>query len=483
MRNTILSGLIAFSALGSTNAFALTGIPLSTQGLYYEIGGGDIIREPLAKATPLAAVGMGADLNVGGLSCDAWEGLHLDLDAYADMVEDHLTQQIESLQRQIVESMIGLAQGYATAALQRALPGMYDWSMNVRAQLDVAVELAQSSCESVLADINSNVDPLADWKRSSLGYDWALDLGAGVERQTGVANDGPTTVIRARRENSQNIGATSLPWFGDNVSSGGEGEEAIEVVKDSVIAGYVQQVDGADLANGAQESEGEITRNSLTSIIPTAGDTRLPVLWDNAEDAAEWVASVVGEETVSFCETCASTTTAGTGLPAKVHEEKNRLIDLWRGYLAGDLSALDLGELALVSSTKTILTQDVMIALSRVTPQDRGMLITRLISDVAVNNVIEQAFAARTMLRSSLTTSEIQGNEAAKETILAKLDLLRREIDEVMFEVETNRKLLSDVPSGILALHEARKAIAAERPRLSPGVIDKSSLEGNVVRD
>ena len=458
---------------------ARTEYPLETQGLYYEIGGGDVVREPL-NTSAITPIGLSLDLSAsGGLSCDMWDGLHLNLDAYGDMVVEHLEQDVRALQRQIVTSMVGLAQGFATAALQRALPGMYDWSMNVRGQLDTEMDAKQLSCESVLADIDADVNPLAGWVKSSASYDWQMDIRQGVDRVAAGEGEGGSNVIRTARENANEIGEKDIPWFGG--VAGGAGGETIEVVYDSVVAGYVQQAGGDDLTAGGQDAVQEVNYETPAAV-ETRGQ-RLGVLWTTADEAAQWVTSVVGEQSISFCAECAPTVTAGQGLDAKVLEEKNELVVAWRELLtAGGLDGLTIDELKAVSSSKVQVTNDVMIALADMQLQDQQMFVARMASDVAAYVTIEKAMAARKLLKTAMGTPEVQGNDAARKVLEVQADALRSEIEELIFEIDTNRKLVSDAPSALLAFHANKMAIAASTPRSRPGVIDAATMQDNVAQ-
>lgn len=472
---------LAISAHVGT-AQSKTLFPLEAQGVYLEIGGGDVIRSPLNGGnTPDVLASANLSLS-GGLSCDMWDGLHLSLDAFEGMVEDHLDDAVNELQTQIVTSIVGAAQGLVTAALQRAMPGMYDWSMNVNSQIETNIGEAKLSCDSVLSKVNGGLNPDKGWINSSVTYDWELRTNGGVDDvENGVGRppehvDG--NILRASQNVANNKGETDIPWF--TGMRGGASQEPILVVNDSAIAGYAVQSGSAvtdDAATGAAQDVDYLSPGN--GAVTTETETQeLAELWGTPQQAADWITDVVGEKTVSFCEECTPSSQAGRGLDAKAHEERNAAITAWQALLdQGDLRARTIGDMQSVSSNKVHIPSSVLEALELMPDQDKMMFINRMASDVAAARTVEKALAARSLLKSALSTPEVQGIEDARTEIEAQIGFLRNEIEDMLFDIEAGNKLASKTPGLLVNYHKAKIAAAAAKPRIRAPILNDTMMQ------
>ncbi len=481
MKKTVIATGFAIAAFGgSPAANAATGVPLNTQGIYFEIGGGDVLRDTL-NASPILNAGLSAELNLA-MSCDLWDGIHIGLDAYAEMVADHLEAELTALPQQIVTQLMNGVQGYLTAALQRAMPGMYDWAMNIDAQLQGDIEVARMSCEAALEDVNAGNNPFKGWVEESEAFSWmaAIDQGqTDFDDGTEVFEDGTPNILYAKEAVATNKGEADVPWL--TGPAGGASGEPINLVKDTVIAGYAIQAGDADLANEAATAVQEVAYNNIAGE-PQERVQRLGELWATAGDAAAWANEVLGEQTISYCDECEGSTTAGKGLGYAAHLEKNTVLDAWSALLEeGDLMRRTVAELRTVSSTKVQITQDVMESLSSMAVQDRNLFITRLASDVGTYRAVEKALSMRRLLQSALTTPDVQAHPPAVEDVEKLIAELRREVEDFMFEIETSKRLVSDVPAALIAYRDATKARSVQTLYGAPGAANSATLRGTVI--
>ena len=148
--------------------------PLSPS-LYYEIGGGVQFNRPLSEDAQGVEIGVGVDLDLP-LSCDIWDAAHNDPAAWGDLIETYIEDSLNELGRAVVLQLTEFGQGLAVAALQRALPGLYDYSQNLTGQIEAKVGVAKRSCEAVVNDINNGVNPLDPWKRIGAAVTWRTEL-------------------------------------------------------------------------------------------------------------------------------------------------------------------------------------------------------------------------------------------------------------------------------------------------------------------
>ncbi len=439
--------------------------PLSPS-LYYEMGGGSSFQRPLNDATVSPELGISANVNLP-LNCDIWDTKILDIGAYPRLIQDYMEGELDKLGQAIVAQLTALGQGLAVAALQRALPGMYDYSQTLTAQINGRVDVAKRSCEAVVNDINKGINPLDAWKQIGMGVGWRatlaptdLVIGNGEE----YAGDEPTSILEASRDIAQNAASAPLPWFDEPA---GGADNPIVIVRDLVTAGY--NVFESDAATGA---------SSLTEATSAAGDTvqvqtiggiatvekRLGVLFENTEEAVIWANKLVGEQTIYTCVPeggqCDSRFQPGVGLSVLVEEEVEKLTLEWIALLASDaLPSMD--QLRSVSSAEVQLTAYVYDALMRFPEQDQNVYIGRLIDDVSLSRAVEKAMAIRRMILVSSESPVVKGYVQAKQESRDITDRIKIEIDDLMWAVETQHKLSSKVSGTIIAYDALRDNVGA----------------------
>ena len=129
----------------------------------------------------------------------------------------------------MLNSMVAAANAAIAALpaliLQRANPGLYDLFQNALLKAEETVNLTTKSCEQIEYELAQGKDPLREWIVLSKGHDWKLIMGSG-----GV------DIVDAKRQVEDNNGKNGIPWLGGR--RGGEGQEAIAVIADTVRGGY-----------------------------------------------------------------------------------------------------------------------------------------------------------------------------------------------------------------------------------------------------
>lgn len=456
MKNTKLIITMAVLLMAASKpSYSLTESPAETQGLYYLIGGGEALREPLnIAATP--KFGLAASLK-GATSCDAWDGFHLDGDVIQEMVEDHIQNQVKNFSKQIIVGITAYAQGAIALAVQRAMPEMYDFAMQVDSQLSGEIEVAKMSCETAMENLDQGISPFDNWISASGGFSWANSLNTADA--TGDIN-----ILEAEDNASNEKGEVSVPWVNGELK-GGEGEEPILVVHDATLVGYAAQAGaGSSSTDEATSADGEIEFTSIGGGGTVQRPQALAGYWASSGQAAEWAKNVLGETTISYCATCTEGGfEAGKGLQWAAHQEQEEVVTAWNDLyatVAGDPVDASIGELRAISSTRVQITRDVIVALSNLHPQDKRVYIRRLASDVAMYRTIEKGMALRRILKASLQEPGIQTHKAGVEEIEKKITELEEEVQELVFDVEIGSKLVSSVPTALFAYDEAAKSAA-----------------------
>ncbi len=455
MKKSRIAAMVAVLALSHNQAHAF-GSAAESPLLYFEMGGGEPVREPLIT-TELLSVELNAGFKTIS-ACDLWDIKHLEnpIETFTDMVKDHVEGTMDQLGQQILINITAMAQGLLASAVQRAMPGMYDYGQNVHAQLDVKLDVAKKSCESVVASVQGGTSPFSDWKNASTAEAWKEALGVSISATGEVTTSAVGTqpnIIRAQDAVARNEGNSSIEWFGGK--KGGNGAEPIELIKDSVGAGYALQA-GKNTTAVATTAAGSVTyqRPDGTTI---DRENRLGQLWASSADAQEWAKKVIGERIVSYCSNCdGSEFQAGTGLLGSYYDEREKIVANWKTVLA-KTTPPTIAEMNSVSGGNVHLTRHVYDALMDMIPQERLVYAERLAADAAISATAEKAMALRRILKSAITTPEVRAyDHVKKELDMVQADL-KTELEELKWELDLQKALSSHSAAELVSYHQAKQ--------------------------
>lgn len=419
MRKTFL--VMTFIPMLAVSARAET--PVTGSGAwYYEIGGAEpVSAAPNANVTAIT-ISANAALRMPN-SCSSLDPV---------LSVSNILDDIKSGIDQFEDSMV-LAANSAIAALpsiilQRANPGLYDHFQNAMLNATARVNVAVKSCEEMVEDARNGENPFKDWVHISRGYSWNAQLAA-------VGND-PVT---ARDAVDTDNGDAGVPWLGG--ARGGAGQPPIQVIRDTVHAGYNVTLNRAADASGAP---------------PAATPTpRLVELWAAPEDAGTWAREVLGDMDVQTCEGCVPQTAPGIGLLPKYEAEKQTIITDLAAIVSG-ASAPTLANLKQVSAPQVVVTRQIIDALKNVEDaQELGVLLNRLAADVASARTVERALAVRRLIVTGKKVPEIAAYGAAVDENLDALQVVEREIDNFLYEHRIRRELVSKTAQLVLARNQA----------------------------
>lgn len=471
MKKTLLLSLLLLAADTSLSA-----PPPLSPSLYYEVGGGSSFQRPLSEATIAPDLTLSADLNLP-LSCDIWDVKDIAVANYPDLIVDYLEGQLDRLGQAVVAQLTSIGQGLAVAALQRALPGIYDLSQTLTAQINGQVDIAKRSCEAVVNDINRGVNPLDPWKDIGRSFSWRSSLtgptsydqpaptgdpGAGG----GAAPGSPaaaTSILDAQRIIAAEGTTAPIPWLGGELA--GNADNPIMLVEDLVTAGYQIFLDDDGGAGDGSNLDESGTADGVTVEIPYLSGTqdeeiRLGQLFGTTDEAVEWANRFIGEQEIYTCDPpeCVASFRSGVGLQVLVNDEAFALIDTWQTIIAADDPGFE--DLQEVSSQSVQVTVDLYDAIMRFPLQDQNVYIGRLISDVALSRAVEKALAIRRMLLVSSDSPVVKGYTMAKSVTTEIVDRIKMEIEDTMWAVHTQSKLTSTVSQKILTYDAIRTSNA-----------------------
>lgn len=452
--------LLAVLILGAGRVSAF-GPAAESPLLYFEMGGGEPIREPVSvRALPL--VGVSAAFTTPG-ACELWDIKHADqlLDRYEAMVVDYIEGSLDQLGQAIMINVTAFAQGLLAAAIQRAMPGMYDYSQNVHAQLSSEIEVAKQSCESVMSNTLAGNNPLKEWKDASKVEAWKNALGVQVGLDGALTIGGAANIIRAEETVAKDEGTTSVPWFGGE--KGGKDKAPIKLVNDAVRAGYALLANQKEKMDASASDVATVSYRNPLNNTSSIRPSRLGGLWKDGDAAALWATKVLGERIVSFCPGCASEHQGGAGLLAAFYEERQALEGDWNRLLTLSRSP-SIADMASVSAGGVHLSIHVFRALDSMIAQDKKVYVERLIADAALSRTAEKAMALRRLLRTAQSTPQVGAYPHVATTLSQLTDDIKAELDEMQWELSLQQNLSSHAAASLLGFHQATKNRSLQIP-------------------
>ena len=432
--------------------------------LYYDLGSGTVSVGALNPVGFTRFQLLPGDTVLPSL-CDIWDNRHNLAGAFGDLVEFYLKQQLalEGLTEEIIAGIKTVPEVLLIAALQRALPGFYDFSQNLKAQIDFRVDNAELSCQKAVDKMETGTNPLDGWIQVSVGQAWRETLTPDYIADPGT----PTHLLTAEQDVLENGRSKPIPWFGG--PAGAEEDNPIIFVNDVVKAGFAAMVDVDPSVEGGtyDGSDGPIAAPATTTVsrLNAAGTamedvdipSRLRDLWQNSNQAVDFAREVLGEEEIATCETCTSRFAPGQGLSREYERQQVAVTEGWVDII-NDYDGLTtrpkFADYAKVSSRKVRMGNQVFDAIVQSEGIDRVILVEKLASDVAAERTVDRALALRQLLRSGSDTPEVRGNEFISDKAKALIDRLRADVDDLRWEIDQQNRGAGNTASRILSAAE-----------------------------
>ena len=412
---------------------------------YYRIGGAEPVS--LAPNPGVITTPIEGSITLGlGYSCGKFDPLL----GVSNILNDIATG-ADAMKAQMVNAATAAIAALPALILQRANPGLYDLFQNALLDAQARIDLATKTCEQMEAEIAQGKNPYADWVTLSKGNDWKVQMGLGTDALTAK-----TAVETANGENG-------VPWIGE--SAGGAGQPVIRVIGDIAQAGYNISLNRPPNATGTVPSG------------PSAPP--LAQIWDSPRMASDWIVDVVGDKIVTTCDGCEKTSTPGNGLLLMYERERAKIVPLMQGLVSGSITPT-LANLDEVSAPGTAITRQVIEAVRAAPSTEQGLVMGRLVDEIAAARTVEKALLGRRILLTGRQVPEVQAvDDAMRETNRAMTEL-EQDIDNLLFETRVRREMVSETVTVLLEWDAARR----EQSRLRPGVPleDSQPLEKGRVR-
>ncbi len=423
MRKKIIACTLALTLVVSPiiNAQTVTATSKFDSLFYYEIGGAQPLSIPPAPI--LTTINLNFSISPTGLACGKFDP-QVAIENFFDDLKSGLDDMMIAMQNAASAAIASLP-GYL---LQKANPGLYDIFQNGLLRAWSKFSLATKSCEQMMHEIGQGVDPYEKWVTASAGDEWKISAGTGG-----------ADIINVREQINLNKGNSGKRWIG-GVSCGGQGQTPCRPLRDTVLAGYNISLGRPVLT---------------TSSVPINATTpELARLWNDPDDVRDWVLDVLGDDEIVTCQGCSPGAQPGRGLIPLIADRQVTIETQLRQIVIGgggggldptrnnlnDISAPGIGISVHVIESIRNLDDDV----------ERGIVVSRLAAEIASAQVLEEALIIRRLLLTGRREGNVKGIGMAQETILGAIEELEMEIENVKFEHDIRRSMVSGTVRKVL---------------------------------
>lgn len=440
---TGLAGLTVFAA-AVTPALADTFFPASeiNSKLYYLIGGGESVPLPPVQNSVTLQIAPGGDVGMG-FSC----GLFSPIDTISNSLNDFQSS-VENVSETLVSDATSAIISFPMYKLAEAEPKLYNILNNNVVGAYNAFGLNLKSCETMQNEALHGKNPYNDWITISRNNNMLGEM---------LKSAGKGDLNQAMAKVNQTQGNEGVPWatpgqpLGQN--AGGLGQPPIEVIHDTVVAGY-----------------NIILGRSVTSLsLPGQSSQNQELLnyFATPQAAAKWVTFVVGEQEVTTCTSsnCPKNSTPGHGLLPFV-QEATKTIRQNLSNLVANPSSVNEQSLLAVSAPGQVISPALLQNIRLMNVNAQTNTIATLSQDIATARIVNEALLAIQMLQVGEMVPNIYAVSAARKVISHAHMILQTDIDHIMYSVKIRRALNANVMSDIMQYNASENARAAQIPRL-----------------
>lgn len=447
MKKTLiaLSLAVAFTSASAANLQ----MPQSDNEWYYNLGGEAAVSPPANPTTN--SITIGGSVNWGaGYSCGSFDPV-LGISSVLNGVKSGA----DATYSQVVSAASSAIASLPMLILQRANPGLYDMMMNGLAKASETVSLATKSCEDMQSDIANGDNPFQGMIQISRARDWKAQMGGG---SYGSASG---DIVSAKEWIETNNGKNGVDWIG-GTPAGGQGMPPMNIPTDVVQAGYNLSYN----------------RTATSTAAAPAGNSRLSELFPTTTDVTAFSKSLIGEDIISTYNNHPAPSTPARGLPFHINQEVTSLAPKVTDIMDGttDMTADNLNA---ISAPNAVITRKTILALRELNGMDKAIMYNRLVQEIATARAVEKALVLRRLLTAGRQEPNVARNPEAQDIIARYLTALDTAINDVMYEIEINKKLASSTTS---VLHQLAKkeAYSANATVSSDVVIPKRAEDGGI---
>lgn len=452
----ILVGL-AGSLLLPGLSYAKDLIPAENGNFYYRVGGGQDF--PMPPTLGSQSVNLNVDHDLGfGYNCGSFSPT-----ASITNTLNDVKGSFENIDQNIVSYATSAISQFAMYELARNDPNAFNILNNNLTGAHNVFSMSMKSCEAMQGASAKGQNPFTDWVTVSMGDNWKKKMADAASNPN---NSDITDANKAKQQIEQDNGNSGVAWIGGQ-NAGGLNQPSINVVNDTVIAGYNTLLGGRALNDTSPP--GKNTNNE-----------HLVDTWPDPKTAANWVVNAVGDESVTTCSGCAKSSTPGLGLLPANQVLATKITTNLQQLVSGQ-QTLNEDNLAAVSAPGMMVNTQVIRALQNMSPNEQAIMIGKVGQDVATAKVIDEALLAKRLLESGGRVPAIYANQAAQKSIQRALSDLNQDMQNLSFEVDMRRKVVSNTISEILQNQQAQVASTRATP-LMPNNAPPLMQDGAVIK-
>lgn len=423
------------SLLLPTLANAAPAMPSSASGtrLYYQLGGSDAgARAPNPNNLSLH---LGLAGNAGlSYSCGKFN-------ATASL--QNTLNQFSNLGPMISNAVQAGIAALPMYVLQRAQPGLYELIQTYIKKAEEIVNMSFKSCEQMEQEIKDGKNPYDKFVSLSMGETWKNLMGSGN-----------TDVVQAKQDVQQTGGEKGFTWvFGTN--AGGKNQPPARLVSDTVTASY------------------NLTMMQPTTASPNANyantATRLAKAFATPATAAKFATDVVGDMEVASCSVADNcppkATKSSVGLERKLEDEIVVARPQLTTLLTSSVPATNALEQA--SAPGILVTRDLVDALRAQPAPEQAVAVEKLAQEIALARTVDRALLVRQLLITGQTIPEALSEQVSDE-ITAKVAMVNRAIDDLLYEVRVRKEVVSSSAGTLLEAYRGQRGASAANGAAAP---------------
>ncbi len=432
--------LLVVAALLLVSNMALADlVPTGNGGLYYRMGGGQNLPQPSNYDTQ--SLSLNAQGQVGlGYNCGVFNP-KLSIMNSMNGIENSFMNMSSS----VVHNAGSAILEFPMYEVAKDDPNLYQFLTNGLYGSRADLQVATRDCQQMQQMVGNGQDPYTHWMTMAVSGDWQDHMhGANAD-----ASDSGSDIEQVNKTVAQDDGKEGVPWVnGSNkngtIYAGGSGQAPIQVIYDTVVAGY-----NVSLQDGRAYND--------TSAPPSNGHAEhLTQTWATPVIAAKWVVNVVGDMTVTTYSGGQKGATPGVGLIPSAQALATSLTTKLQDLVTGQTQPT-LDNLKAVSAPGVAINQAVIARLQQETPVNQSMLVTKLAQESASAQIIDEALLARELLQVGSQIPAIYSNQPAQATIKRANDRLTQAINDVMFNNQVRKQLLSNTISQLMSDSDAKQ--------------------------
>lgn len=410
-----LCALLLLALIGCTpKAEAKLVHPVGDGVWYYSIGGGDPLMyyHQSNKTT--------VDLSVG-VEWNLMRGCSFDPSFSISETFSDIEHNLYGLAEDVIDSAVASFSAWGLQKIQEAWPGLYDTVTKGLKDAKESYTVSLKTCRDVKQDLEAGNNPIDGWIGVTRKSSWD---------QAAADGENPVEVDQEIEEYSGNAGVV---WVGGARAGGrnsnGTLQPPIKVVEDIVGAGY------AHLADTSSADDDDVT-----------GDPNITRAFKTKADAVKWSTEVVGEREVRTCTSCGKLRTKmGQGLRFQFNTEREKAAADFISVIdkatvtADDLEKLSVPGMGVVVNLSTI------NYLKQSPPDEGTILFNRLVGEIALARAMEKALIVRDLMNAGAMEPNVGAvGEVALAEINYARDRLQTEIDNVLFEADVRKKVITN---------------------------------------